>query len=165
MSSLEYVESWSLIHHRQTIWRSVGYKYAYSSKKNLERAVIKVKRKLKGFYPKEITIPSLEGLLASISIDKLKVDERGVDSIQIKELFDILGFGEDESNKMAIGEGIDSPDSSPEALRVVGISSTQPPPKIRVNLIPTTIRQRLLPLRLCVRWLSRTQCTMVWCPT
>ncbi|KAK9097093.1 hypothetical protein Sjap_022590 [Stephania japonica] len=60
-------------------------------RQNLDRAVIKVRGRLKGFYPTEVFIPYPEGRMAKISIAKVRVEERGTDSIQMQELLGLLG--------------------------------------------------------------------------
>ncbi|KAK9145733.1 hypothetical protein Sjap_005636 [Stephania japonica] len=63
-------------------------------RQNLERAVVKVKGRLKGFFPTEVVIPSLEGVLAKISVAKFRVEDRCVDPIQMREFFGLIGASE-----------------------------------------------------------------------
>ncbi|KAK9138616.1 hypothetical protein Sjap_009210 [Stephania japonica] len=63
-------------------------------RQNLERAVVKVKGRLKGFFPTEVVIPSPEGVLAKISVAKFRVEDRCVDPIQMREFFGLIGASE-----------------------------------------------------------------------
>ncbi|KAK9110285.1 hypothetical protein Sjap_018345 [Stephania japonica] len=63
-------------------------------RQNLERAVVKVKGRLKGFFPTEVVIPSPEGVFAKISVAKFRVEDRCIDPIQMREFLGLIGANE-----------------------------------------------------------------------
>ncbi|KAK9085252.1 hypothetical protein Sjap_025663 [Stephania japonica] len=54
--------------------------------KNLEKALLNVRRRLKSFYPMEVSVSYEERRLMKLTIAKVLVDERGVDSTNLQEL-------------------------------------------------------------------------------
>ncbi|KAK9142364.1 hypothetical protein Syun_011764 [Stephania yunnanensis] len=91
-------------------------------RQNLERAVIKVKGRLRGFYPMEIMIPGSDGMVAKIFIPKFRVEERGLDSVQMKELLGLL----EDRDKRVINEAVEAgPDAWEEVT--VALPENSPP--------------------------------------